>query len=120
MDILTVSVIMAGATMGVGTLCTAIGQGLSVSSAMNGIARQPEAAGTISTNLIIGLAFIESLSIYALVVALLLLFANPFTKAQQEINEAKSQVELIKTEINHINAQIQLDTAKKKAPQPAQ
>ncbi len=119
MDILTASVIIAGATIGIGTLSTGIGQGLSVSSAMNSIARQPEASGTIGTNLIIGLAFIESLAIYALVIALLLLFANPFAKAQQDINEAKSKVEVIKAEIDLINAQAQLDAAKKKVSQPA-
>lgn len=118
MDILTVSVIMAGATIGIGTICTAISQGLSVSAAMNGIARQPEAAGTIGTSLIIGLAFIESLAIYALVISLLLIFANPFTGAQQKINDAKSKVEVIKAEIDQINAQAQLDAAKKKAPPP--
>jgi len=115
MDILTVSVIVAGVTIGIGTLCTAIGQGMSVSSAMNGIARQPEAGGAISTNLIIGLAFIESLAIYALVVALLLLFANPFATAQKEVNEANSKVELIKAEMELIKAQSQLDTVKKEA-----
>jgi len=123
MDILTASVIIAGATIGIGTLCTAIGQGLSVSSAMNGIARQPEASGTIGTNLIIGLAFIESLAIYALVIALLLLFANPFAKAQQDVNDAKSKVEVIKAETDLINAQAQLDAAKgaakKNVSQPA-
>ncbi|MBU4200955.1 MAG: ATP synthase F0 subunit C [Verrucomicrobia bacterium] len=115
MDILTVSVIIAGGTIGIGTLCTAIGQGMSVSSAMNGIARQPEASGTISTNLIIGLAFIESLAIYALVIALLLLFANPFAKAQNDVIEAKSKVELVKAEAELLQAQAQLDALKKQA-----
>jgi F-type H+-transporting ATPase subunit c len=40
--------------------------------------RQPEAAGTISRTLFVGLAMIETMAIYCLVVALLLLFANPY------------------------------------------
>lgn len=73
------TVLAAAIAIGVGTIGTGLGQGVAVSKAVEGIARQPEAAGTIQTNLIIGLAFIESLCIYALVVALILLFANPFT-----------------------------------------
>ncbi len=115
MDILTVSVIMAGITIGIGTLCTAVGQGMSVSAAMNGIARQPEAGGAISTNLIIGLAFIESLAIYALVIALLLLFANPFAGPQKEVNEAKAKVELLKAEHDRLQAQTQLEALAKEA-----
>ncbi|RMF95895.1 MAG: ATP synthase F0 subunit C [Candidatus Schekmanbacteria bacterium] len=52
----------------------ALGQGRSVSSAMEGIARNPNASGKIQTAMIIGLALIESLVIYALVVVLILLF----------------------------------------------
>lgn len=109
MDILTASVVVAGLSVGIGTIGTAIGQGLSVAAAMNGIARQPEAAGSISTNLIIGLAFIESLMIYALVVALLLLFADPLIKPVQGVADAKAKVELIKLETERIQAQAQLD-----------
>ena len=116
MDILTVSVVVAGLTVGLGTLCTAVAQGMAVNGAVQGIARQPEAAGTIQTNLIIGLAFIESLCIYALVIALLLLFANPFAKADQEVGEAKAKVELIKAEAELIQAQAQLDALKKNLP----
>lgn len=49
-----------------------IGQGIAVNGAMQGMARQPEAAGTIQTAMIIGLAFIESLVIYALVMFFML------------------------------------------------
>ncbi len=73
------TVLAAALSIAVGTIGTGLGQGNAVAKAVEGIARQPEAAGTIQTNLIIGLAFIESLCIYALVVALILLFANPFT-----------------------------------------
>jgi F-type H+-transporting ATPase subunit c len=71
-----------GAAVGVGlaALGCGIGQGTAVGKAVEGIARQPEASGTIQTVMIIGISIIESLTIYALVVALILLFANPFLK----------------------------------------
>src|SRR3990172_5985027 len=56
----------------------AIGQAISVNSALNGIARNPGAAGKITTGLLIGLALIESLVIYTLVIALILLFVKPY------------------------------------------
>jgi F-type H+-transporting ATPase subunit c len=109
MDILSVSVITAGVAIAIGTLGPGIGQGMAVSGAMQGIARQPEASNTIGTNLIIGLAFIESLTIYALVVSLLLLFANPQAKAARDEAEAKAQVEVVKM-------QKQLDELKQALP----
>lgn len=57
-----------------------IGQGIATAKAAEGVARQPEASGKIQTLLILGLAFIESLTIYALVIALILIFVNPFAK----------------------------------------
>ncbi|MEI6157582.1 MAG: ATP synthase F0 subunit C, partial [Atribacterota bacterium] len=48
--------------------------------ALEGIARQPEATGPISRTLFVGLALLESLAIYVLVVSLILLFANPLLK----------------------------------------
>ncbi|MBN1595743.1 ATP synthase F0 subunit C [candidate division FCPU426 bacterium] len=73
-------VCVASAALGLGmaALGGALGQGNAISKAVEGIARQPEASGTIQTAMIIGISFIESLTIYALVVALILLFANPF------------------------------------------
>ena len=55
-----------------------IGQGNAAGQAVEGIARQPEAEGKIRGTLLLSLAFMESLTIYGLVVALSLLFANPF------------------------------------------
>jgi F-type H+-transporting ATPase subunit c len=49
-----------------------------VAAAMDAIARQPEAAGVLSRTLFVGLAMIETMAIYCLVGALLVLFANPF------------------------------------------
>ncbi|MFH1258943.1 MAG: ATP synthase F0 subunit C [Elusimicrobiota bacterium] len=51
-----------------------------VDKAVEGIARQPETSGQIQTAMILGLAFIESLVIYVLLIALILLFFNPFTQ----------------------------------------
>ena len=54
------------------TLGPAIGQGLTAAKAMEAIARQPEAAGTIRTNMIVALAMMEALTIYGLVIAFIL------------------------------------------------
>lgn len=54
-----------------------IGMGLGIGKAVEGIARNPEAGTKIMTNMIIGLALIESLAIYTLVIVLILLFMNP-------------------------------------------
>jgi F-type H+-transporting ATPase subunit c len=70
--------IACGIGVGIAALGTGIGQGLGLKGATDGIARNPGASGKITTTLIIGLAMIESLCIYALVVALILLFVNPF------------------------------------------
>lgn len=70
--------VAAALGLGLAALGGGLGQGIAVSKAVEGIARQPEAAGPIQTAMIIGISFIESLTIYALVVALILLFANPF------------------------------------------
>ena len=67
-----------GLGVGIGALGCGIGQGIGTARACEGIARNPGASGKITTSLIIGLAMIESLTIYALVVALILLFVDPF------------------------------------------
>lgn len=56
----------------------ALGQSRGLANALEGIARNPGASGKIQVAMIIGLALIESLVIYALVVVLIILFANPF------------------------------------------
>lgn len=62
--------IAAGLAIGIAALGTGIGQGIGLSKACEGVARNPGASGKITTTLIIGLAMIESLAIYALLVAL--------------------------------------------------
>jgi len=61
-----------GFAIGIAVFGGALGQGKSISAALEGIARNPEAAGRILTPMIIGLALIESLVIYALVISFLL------------------------------------------------
>jgi F-type H+-transporting ATPase subunit c len=56
-----------------------IAQSIAISRAMDGMARQPDASGKIQGALLIGLGFIESLAIYVLVIALIVIFANPAT-----------------------------------------
>ncbi|MBR6825857.1 MAG: ATP synthase F0 subunit C [Oscillospiraceae bacterium] len=65
----------AGLCMGIGAIGPAIGEGNAVGKALEGMARQPEASGTLRTNMILGCAITETTGIYALVIALLLLFA---------------------------------------------
>lgn len=69
-----------GCTLGIGLAAfgTGIAQGLGLGKACEGVARNPGASGKITTTLIIGLAMIESLAIYALVVVLIVFFVNPF------------------------------------------
>ncbi len=64
--------------LGIAALGTGIGMGLGIGRAVEGIARNPEASGKIMTTMIVGLALIESLAIYTLVVVLILLYAKPF------------------------------------------
>jgi F-type H+-transporting ATPase subunit c len=79
MDIHMVSVLGAALAVCFGAIGPAFGEGRAIAAAMEAIARQPESAGTISRTLFVGLAMIETMAIYCLVVALLLLYANPFT-----------------------------------------
>ena len=72
------SIIGAAVAVSVGAIVPAYAEGRALAAAMEAIARQPEAGGTISRALFVGLAMIETMAIYCLVVALLLLFANPY------------------------------------------
>ena len=63
----------AALCMGIGAIGPAIGEGNAVGKALEGMARQPEAAGNLRINMILGCAVTETTGIYALVVALLLL-----------------------------------------------
>jgi F-type H+-transporting ATPase subunit c len=74
MSVEAISILAAAIAVGLG----AIGPGLGEGRAVAAIARQPESAGTLSRTLFVGLAMIETMAIYCLVIALLVLFANPF------------------------------------------
>lgn len=58
-----------------------IGQGMGLKAACEGTARNPEAGGKLMVTLILGLAFVESLAIYSLVVNMIVLFVNPLSGA---------------------------------------
>ncbi|HEX9860201.1 MAG TPA: F0F1 ATP synthase subunit C [Nitrospirota bacterium] len=75
--IVAVSIAAAGITMALGGYGPARAEGEAVAKAMEAIARQPESAGQIMRTLFVGLAFIEAIAIYALVIAMVILFANP-------------------------------------------
>ena len=76
--IAAVSIVTAGLTIAIGSLGPAFGEARAVVQALSSIAQQPDEAGTITRTLFVGLAMIESTAIYCLVVALILIFANPF------------------------------------------
>jgi F-type H+-transporting ATPase subunit c len=73
-----VSIITAGLTIALGSIAPAVGEGRAVSTALRSLAQQPDAAKTITRTLFVGLAMIESIAIYCLVISMILIFANPF------------------------------------------
>lgn len=72
------SIVTAGLTTGIGCMLPAYSEGKAVESALTAIAQQPDTAPTITRTLFVGLAMIESTAIYCFVVAMILVFANPF------------------------------------------
>ena len=81
MDSLTLiavaSIVIAGLTTGFGTMGPALAEGRAVATALTALAQQPDASATITRTLFVGLAMIESLAIYSLVIILIVLFRNP-------------------------------------------
>jgi F-type H+-transporting ATPase subunit c len=71
------SVIAAGLGMAIASGLCGLGQGRAVAAAVEAMGRQPGAAAPIQTAMIIGLALIESLAIYMLVIGIILLFVQP-------------------------------------------
>jgi F-type H+-transporting ATPase subunit c len=74
MDAETFKLLAAGLAIGLGAIGPGIGQGTIAGKALEAIGRNPEAAGKITPMMFIGLAIVESLAIYALVIAFLILF----------------------------------------------
>ena len=72
------AVLGCGLAIGLAALGTGIGMGLGIGRACEGVARNPGVSNKIMTTMIVGLALVESLAIYALVVVLIVFFVNPF------------------------------------------
>ncbi|OIP88691.1 MAG: ATP synthase F0 subunit C [Syntrophobacteraceae bacterium CG2_30_61_12] len=77
------SAVAAGFGIAIAAFGTGLSQGMAVKSSVEGVARNPEASGKITVTMMIGLAMIESLCIYALVICLILIYANPASKVIQ-------------------------------------
>jgi len=73
----TASTVAAAIAIALGVFFPALAMGRAISQALEALARQPEAEKAIARTLFIGLAMIESLAIYVLVVVLIILFRNP-------------------------------------------
>jgi F-type H+-transporting ATPase subunit c len=82
MDMVTLvavsSIVVAGLTLAIGSIGPALGEARAVAQAISAIAQQPDEANTITRTLFVGLAMIESTAIYCFVIAMILIFANPF------------------------------------------
>ena len=76
--IAAISIFTAGLTIAIGSIGPALGEGRAAAAAIAAIAQQPDAAPTLSRTLFVSLAMIESTAIYCFVVAMILIFANPF------------------------------------------
>ena len=74
MESIALAYLSAGIGMGLAAVGTGLGIGFLVAKSVEGIARQPEAAGPIRATMIIGIAFVEAIALYAFVVSFLLIF----------------------------------------------
>jgi len=79
--VIACSLLAAAWVMSIGTIGTGLGMGNGLNGATNAVGRNPEAQGKILLTMMVGLAMIESIAIYALVIALVILYANPLLKA---------------------------------------
>jgi F-type H+-transporting ATPase subunit c len=75
------SIVIAGLTTAIGAFGAALGESRIGSAAMDALARQPDEEAAITRNLFVTLAMVESTAIFCLVIALILLFANPYAAA---------------------------------------
>ncbi len=76
--IAVVSIVTAGLTLAHGSYGPSVGEGKAVVQALASMAQQPDESSNISRTLFVGLAMIESVAIYCFVLAMILIFANPF------------------------------------------
>lgn len=72
------SIGFAGLTIAVGSIAPAISQGRAIQQALTAMAQQPDVHKPLAQTLFVGLAMLESLAIYCFVIAMILIFANPF------------------------------------------
>ena len=79
--IAAISIFTAGLTVSLGAIGPALGEGRAAAQALSAIAQQPDAASDLTRTLFVSLAMIESTAIYCFVVAMILIFANPFWNA---------------------------------------
>lgn len=75
------SIVTAGLTIAIGSIGPALGEARAAAQALEAISRQPDEANTITRTLFVSLAMIKSTAIYCFVVAMILIFANPFWSA---------------------------------------
>jgi F-type H+-transporting ATPase subunit c len=72
------SIIISGLTVTIGSIAPAVAEGRALVEGLKAIAQQPDESNTITRTLFVGIALIESIAIYCLVIALILIFFNPF------------------------------------------
>lgn len=73
-------------------ILTTLGQGKVAAAAVEAIARQPEAKGSITTTMLIGCGLAETSGVYGLLIAFLMLFANPFVGRLFDLYEATAAI----------------------------
>ena len=83
--LMAASVLAAGLAVGIAASGCGVGMGHCAKGCLDATARNPELAGKFTVTMFIGLALIESLTIYALVIALICLYANPLLPALTKI-----------------------------------
>lgn len=75
------SILGAAFSISIGSIGPALGEARALAQALQAIAQQPDEANTITRTLFVGMAMVESTAIYCFVVAMILIFANPFWDA---------------------------------------
>ena len=99
---LAIALIFAACALGAGTAMIAgigpgIGEGYAVGKACEAIGRQPECKGSVTTTMLMGCAIAETTGLYALVIAILLIFVAPGILAGKLIDLVKGNEELVKS-----------------------
>ena len=82
---ITICILAAGIGMGLGVVGPGIGMGHAIKGALDGTSRNPGVYKQLLTTMMIGLAMIESLAIYVLVICMIILYANPYKDVAMEL-----------------------------------